>query len=347
MRRIFFLGAFIMLLFAFTSNSQILLDENFEYNNGDSLTAHGWTWVNSYVNTILVATGNLTYAGYANSNIGNMVRLHNNGQDVYRQHDSVNSSNIYISFLVNVDSAQATGDYFFALLPNNSTTNYTSRFYIKDTSGSVTFGLSKGSSASTPIVWASGTYIRNTTYLVVIKYSFLTGSTTDDEMRAYIFSSGIPGTEPVTATIGPVTGAATNDAPNISRIVLRQGSATLAPTLNIDGFRVFKLWANIVGIRPISTVAEKFTLSQNYPNPFNPATNIRFSIPERGAVSLKVFDMLGREVSNLVDGNFAIGTYEVNFDAKGFGSGTYIYRMSFESETGRNFVDTKKMILVK
>lgn len=211
---------------------QILLDENFLYPAGDSLTAHGWVWINSYVNTILVATGNLTYSGYSNSGIGNFVRLHNSGQDVYRQSDSTNSSSVYVSFLINVDSV-STGDYFFALLPNNSTTNYTMRTYLKASGNAFQIGLSKSTEAAT---YTNGTYNLGTTYLVVVKYRFLTGTSQDDELSLFIFSGGIPSTEPA-PSVGPITGAAT-DAPNISRIALRQGALASAPTLNVDGFRI-------------------------------------------------------------------------------------------------------------
>lgn len=347
MRRKYLLGALFVLLISFTANSQILMDENFDYPAGDSLGAHGWvSFSGGSTNILSVATPGLTFSGYPLTNIGNSARVRNNGQDAYKQFDSVMSGSVYTAFMVRVDSGKS-GDYFLAYLPNSNTQNYAARVYVKDSSGSVSFGLSKSSASNGPIVYTGNSYTYGTTYLLIVKYTFLSG-TNDDEMRLYVFSGTIPATEPA-PTIGPVIGtSATNtDSPNISRITLRQGSSGSSPTLNIDGIRVFKSWSNIVGITPISSVAEKFTLSQNYPNPFNPVTNIRFSIPERGTVSLKVFDMLGKEVSNLVDGNFAIGTYEVNFDAKGFGSGTYIYRMSFNSETGKNFIDTKKMILVK
>jgi len=332
---------FIFIFGIFTINSQILLDENFNYPVGDSLTAHGWTWISSYVNTVLVASGNLNFAGYSNSNIGQYVRMHNNGQDIYRQHDSVLTSSVYISFLINIDSA-LTGDYFFALLPNSSTTNYTMRTFIKSAGNGFQIGISKSTEAAT---YAASTYNLNTTYLVIVKYIFNIGTTTDDQLSLFVISGAIPGTEPAPSA-GPITGVAT-DAPNISRIALRQGSATLAATLNIDGFRVFKSWSNIVGINQIGTIADGFALSQNYPNPFNPNTNIKFSIPERGFVTLNVYDMLGKEVSQLVDGNFALGTYEVNFDGSGLGSGVYFYRINYKSETGKEFSDSRKLMLVK
>ncbi len=347
MRRLLLLAA-VLLSLAIVENSsgQILMDENFNYPAGDSIGAHGWVWNTGTTNTIMVTTSGLFYAGYPNSGIGNQCHLRNNGNDAYKQTDSTLAGSVYVSFMIDVDSVRALGDYFFALLPNNSTTNYTARFYLKDTLNGVSFGMSKGTNASNTVSWTPATYTFSTTYLVVIKYTFLTGSTNDDEIRVYIFASGVPATEPVSPTLGPVTGVAL-DAPNISRLALRQGSATLAPTIEIDGFRVFRSWANIVGINPISAIAENFSLTQNYPNPFNPSTKINFSIPERGFVSLKVYDMLGKEVTQLVGGDYSRGTYSVDFNAAGLSSGVYFYSIEVNTASGKSFKDMKKLSLVK
>jgi hypothetical protein len=343
MRRLLLLIVMLLsLAMAERTSGQILLNENFDYPAGDSVTAHGWSWISSYVNTVLVATGSLTYSGYINSGIGNKVRIHNNGQDVYRQHDSVTSNSIYISFLINVDSVQATGDYFFALLPSTSTTLYTMRTFIKSASGGFQIGISKSTEA---VTYSSGTYQLNTTYLVIVKYTFNTGTNQDDQLSLFILSGAIPGSEP-SPTVGPITGTAT-DAVNISRIVIRQGSAANAPSLDIDGYRVFRTWGNLVGVTPITTIAENFALSQNYPNPFNPSTKINFSIPERGYVTLKVFDMLGKEVDVLASGDFPRGTYAVDYNAASLSSGIYLYSLETVTESGISFRETKKFTLVK
>ena len=85
-----------------------------------------------------------------------------------------------------------------------------------------------------------------------------------------------------------------------------------------------------------------FNLSQNYPNPFNPSTKIIYSIPEKSIVSLKVFDLLGGEVAQLVNGEIEAGNYELNFDAANLPNGVYFYRL----KTG-DFMKTRKMILLK
>jgi sugar lactone lactonase YvrE len=85
-----------------------------------------------------------------------------------------------------------------------------------------------------------------------------------------------------------------------------------------------------------------FTLSQNYPNPFNPSTTISYALPQAGNVTLKVYDVLGREVATLVNENKVAGSYAAMFNADKFSSGTYFYKLQ-----AGNFAQTKKMLLVK
>jgi hypothetical protein len=88
-------------------------------------------------------------------------------------------------------------------------------------------------------------------------------------------------------------------------------------------------------------------LSQNYPNPFNPVTNIRFAVPTNGFVTMKVYNTLGKEVSNPVNQNLNAGSYEVKFDASTLASGMYFYTMNYVNSDGNSFTDTKKLMLVK
>ena len=99
----------------------------------------------------------------------------------------------------------------------------------------------------------------------------------------------------------------------------------------------------IIGIRPISTeIPNQFSLSQNYPNPFNPITHFEFRIADFGFVKISVYDILGREVSVLVNEKLKAGIYEAEFDGTNFPSGIYFYKMEAEG-----FKEIKKMVLVK
>ncbi len=85
-----------------------------------------------------------------------------------------------------------------------------------------------------------------------------------------------------------------------------------------------------------------YNLTQNFPNPFNPSTTIRYQIPQDGIVTLKIYDILGREVATLVNEEKVAGKYEVNFNASSLASGVYIYKIQAGS-----FINSKKMILLK
>lgn len=98
----------------------------------------------------------------------------------------------------------------------------------------------------------------------------------------------------------------------------------------------------VTDVKQISENPSTYELDQNYPNPFNPVTTIRFSIPEAGMVSLKIYDVLGREVASLVNEEKQAGVYTASFNAVNFPSGTYIYKI-----TSGNFTYSRKMVLLK
>jgi beta-lactamase superfamily II metal-dependent hydrolase len=92
----------------------------------------------------------------------------------------------------------------------------------------------------------------------------------------------------------------------------------------------------------IVSMPSDFQLYQNFPNPFNPSTVIKFQIPDASVVTLKVYDLLGREVSSLVNGQLEVGNHETVWNADKYPSGIYIYRLS-----AGNFTETRKMLLLK
>jgi type IX secretion system substrate protein len=102
-------------------------------------------------------------------------------------------------------------------------------------------------------------------------------------------------------------------------------------------------WITGIDDKPADLLPSKYSLSQNYPNPFNPSTIIRYNLPARSNVSLKVYDVLGSEVATLLNNSSQnVGQHEVNFDASRLSSGIYFYTLT----TGK-FVQTKKMMLIK
>ncbi|VAX18982.1 5'-Nucleotidase domain protein [hydrothermal vent metagenome] len=109
----------------------------------------------------------------------------------------------------------------------------------------------------------------------------------------------------------------------------------------------------LISVEGEETLPTVFKLEQNYPNPFNPSTTIKYSIPSVGtrhasSVRLVVYDLLGREVTTLVNKKQSAGNYEIPFDASNLTSGLYIYRLQVNTPDGKgNYVNSKKMILLK
>ena len=91
-----------------------------------------------------------------------------------------------------------------------------------------------------------------------------------------------------------------------------------------------------------SFIPKEIELYQNYPNPFNPVTTITYQLSEIGTVTLKIFDLLGREVKTLVNEEKGIGKYNVQFNASSLASGMYLYQLRVNE-----YVSTKKMLLLK
>lgn len=105
---------------------------------------------------------------------------------------------------------------------------------------------------------------------------------------------------------------------------------------------IFSVWIPIDGVRPPVKMPSIFTLEQNYPNPFNPTTEIKYQLPSNGFVTLKVYDVIGRNVSTLISERQNAGEHSVTFNAVGLPSGVYFYQL-----TAGNLVQTRKLMLIK
>jgi len=413
-----------------------LITENFDYAPGALLSANGWVAFSGAGSVPIVATSpGLTYTDYVGSGIGIATTIVNGAgsrEDDYKSFSSTQTSgSIYTSMMVNVTAGSLTDDYFAAYLPSTSLTLFNGRLYCKnDGLGNISFGISKTTAASGGIVYGPATFTTGVTYVLILKYTFNVGTTTDDVITLYAFSGAIPAIEPGIAYAGPVGGSAT-DLVDLDRFVLRQTSGTL--NIMVDGIYTENSWNNTVlpvelasftsaisgnnvnlnwstatetnnagfdiersvangtwskvgtvegngtttsahnysfSDRNVATgtynyrlkqidfngnfeyfnlsnevnigLPETFSLSQNYPNPFNPSTSINFSLPTDSKVSLKIYDMSGKEVANLLNEVKTAGYYSINFNASSLSSGIYFYSIS-----AGNFTATKKMMLIK
>ena len=236
-----------MLLAGSMSVKAQLLVEDFDYTIGSLLTAKGWTaHSGAGTNSEAVLTSTITYPGYLSSGLGGETALiaGSVGEDVNRTFTAQTSGTIFASFLVNVTSPTLTGDYFFHIGASTIATTFRGRVFVKkDASNNIYFGISQGASPAI-INYTTTAYSLNTTYLIVLKYDIVPG-TTNDVASIYInptLNAPIPTTGWTTNTDGAVA-----DLANVGSVALRQGGATSTPALKIDGIRISTLWSDIVG----------------------------------------------------------------------------------------------------
>jgi hypothetical protein len=109
-----------------------------------------------------------------------------------------------------------------------------------------------------------------------------------------------------------------------------------------SGFWQLYLQNVLLEVSDENVLPVEYKLEQNYPNPFNPSTIIKFGVPERAIVLIKIYDLLGSEVTTLVNQELDRGWYDLTFNATGLSSGFYIYRMK-----AGNYISTKKMLHIK
>jgi phosphodiesterase/alkaline phosphatase D-like protein len=284
--------------------AQALLTEEFNYTAGDLLTAHSWIQSGtSTTNPIAVTSPGLSYTNYP-SVLGNAATLTNTGQDVYKAFTTVTSGSVYMAFLVNVQSA-GTGDYFLGLSPSNGQTNYYARLFIKANGSGYSLGLSKSNELSSGSIYGTTVLNFNTTYIVVVKHSFVTASTTDDTESVYVFSSpNMPGTEPASAEIAAYANATKTDPTDLGFVTLRQGSGSAAaPSLILDGIRIGTVWNDVLPAPtiPVATAATNITstgFTANW-NSFVGATSYFLDVSTASDFSTFLSDYNGKEVGNV------------------------------------------------
>jgi hypothetical protein len=214
-----------------------ILTEDFNFSG--TLLTNGWTNSSGLGTNPLttVATTGLTYPNSPASGVGNSVSLTTSGEDDGKSFTAVTSGSVYLSALVNL-SAVGTGDYFLAL--GNTISGFPARLYAKSNgSGGFVFGVSKSSAAA---VYESSARALNTTYLIVIKYTYLTGSTTDDTVSLFVepILGGAEGTPAISSA-----GSSTADVTTLGFVVLRQGSAASSPAVKVDGIRIGTAWNDV------------------------------------------------------------------------------------------------------
>jgi hypothetical protein len=139
-----------------------------------------------------------------------------------------------------------------------------------------------------------------------------------------------------------VAAADANAAGYKLRVLLQNVTPLNSSWAGVDNVRIYNMTRMVTGVARQQVEPTKFALTQNYPNPFNPTTTISYSLKSTGNVSLKVYDILGKEVAVLAEGVQNAGNHDVRFFASNLASGVYFYRLVSPAGTL-----VKKMMLMK
>jgi hypothetical protein len=234
----------VFILISNLTTAQLIV-ENFEYSTG-VLTDLTTSWIELPTGStdIEVVSGNLSYTGYPSSGTGNMIFVDGGAlsrSGITREFGEISGdgNSIYCSFLLSLndisdlDLHSTTGDYFFEFKPSTGTT-MKAYIYIRQGSSGNTFNLGIAKSSPISLIWASQDLTINTSYLIVVSYTFQTG---DDAVKFWL-NPAIDGAEPESDLI--VTSG--TEADNLNRIQFRQRE--FSGNINIDGIRVGTSWSD-------------------------------------------------------------------------------------------------------
>ncbi len=238
-----------------------LLDENFEYGDtpGDLTAVSGGNWVahsGAGNGPVQYQTSSLSFPGYGSSGIGGSATFAGTGsEDVHRTFPDQTAGDVYYAALVNLSAATSTGTYFLHL-SDGGTSNFRGRFFARDSSGTLQFGLSSSGSTGT---YSDVPFAYNTTYLVVVKFNVTTG-----DSALYVLDTFSP-TEPDTPLL-----TSTGTGYHMLAICIRQGAN--GPTGIVDGIRVATTWDEVVGNPPA------FSISKSAPAQVSPGQTFTYTL---------------------------------------------------------------------
>ena len=231
------------------ASAQLLLNEDFNYLNGSPLIGQGgWVITGATVtNPLTVTSPTLSYPSYVASGVGNSVLMVNTGQDASVSFTSQTTGAVYASALVNVVTAETTGDYFMHVNPSVGSTFFPGRVFIQKDPSSTNFAFGIRFASAGTIAYTPFAYTPGTTYLIVLKYAFVAGATND--VVSLFVNPTIGAAEPA-PTVSHTTPSGA-DATNIDRVNLRQGGgAGVAPSVRVDGIRVGQTWFDVLPAAP-------------------------------------------------------------------------------------------------
>ena len=266
----YFQSILFVLIFSFSApllHGQIMIQEDFNYTAGTDLVTNGWSKAALVWNPVTVVSPGLTYQGYIGAGVGNAALLMDYTERYSKSITVPTAGDLYAAFMVRVDTATSSGGYVVCFYSNNAARG---RFWIKnDGSGNLKFGLS-GKSASAPVTYEATNYLFKTTYLVVLKYSIVVGTTND---LYSLIVNPLPGKAEPVANILPFTDTGSDLGANTSGASLSiQGRDSLGTgaVFVVDGIRVGTAWTSVV---PPPPFYYKGTGAVDDPNSWGDNTN--------------------------------------------------------------------------
>lgn len=354
--------------------SQILFTEDFSYTSqgagADTLTSPaigGSKWTrhsggSGVARDVSFKSSSLAYSGFSGSNVGGAAGFQNTvgSEDINAKiGTNVTSGNLYASFLLRIDSAggsSTASTYFFHLLDSSGTNpgaNFRARLFVADSivSGTTKFkiGISKGTDATITAAnlakgqkfpqYTNSVYDLGTTYLVVLKYIYNSGSKNDD-LALFVIPSGIPATEPTPDV--SFSDTSISDLTKIQSVCIRQGSGGRTLGL-IDGIRVFTTWdAATVALLPIKL--NSFTA-----NGLKNVVNLNWSvICAENSCNFQVERSIDGVTFNLISTNNATSKANYLFADKNLpNASTLYYRLKIVSANGKVEYSTVQKVQLK
>jgi hypothetical protein len=319
------------ILLATLSFGQVTLPhyDGFNYTVGQGLqTQSGWTVLNTG-DDLAIASGNLSYTGLPAST-GNKVAFGGAGIDASKSFTSQTANTVYYSLLLNVTDLSAvtstTGGYCAGFIQGISTSFGATLWLKKIDATTFNIGVNSRTTAANTAFSATN-YSVNQTYLVVISYTF-NAVAADDVVKIWV-NPTLGGAEP--AAMASATNTGGTDLTSISQILVRQGSATDTPTVDIDELRIALTWADVTSV-VLSVKQNEISGLNMYPNPVKNG-NLYITSNSSEAKSVEIYDILGKQVLNAKVSNNAVNVSNLK-------GGAYIVKINEEGKTA-----TRKLII--
>ncbi|MGH2667197.1 T9SS type A sorting domain-containing protein [Flavobacterium sp.] len=327
MKKIYFLSA---LLISSLSFGQVALPHHdaLNYTVGQALqTQTGWTVLNTG-DDLAITAGNLSYPGMPAS-AGNKIAFGGAGIDAGKDFTSQTTGTVYYSLLLNVTDLTATtsvtGGYCAGLVQGTSSSFGATLWLKKIDANTFNIGINTRTTAANS-VYSPSAYNINQTYLIVASYTF-NGSAADDVVNLWV-NPVLGGAEPT--ALATATNAGGTDLTSAARFLVRQGSATDTPNIELDEFRFATTWSDVTSVT-LGVAENNISGLKVYPNPAK--TNLFVTSDNFEAKKVEIYNVLGKSVLSATVTNAPVNVSALT-------TGVYMVKVTEEGKTA-----TRKLVI--